>query len=137
VASVFSRIIAGELDAAFCYSDDVCVAFMSINPLAPGHTLVVPRDEVEEWIDLDRGTWEHLSRVSQRIGDAIRRAYRPEKVGMMLAGLEVPHTHVHVVPIATLADLNFANAAETTPPDQLEPHAARIRAALEEQAGAR
>ena len=117
MASVFSKIIAGELPARFVYTDDHCVAFLSINPLKPGHTLVVPRTEVEHWIDLDAAAWGHLTTVSQRIGTALEHAYRPAKVGLMLAGLEVPHVHVHLVPIWNVHDLDFANA-EANPSEE-------------------
>ncbi len=117
MASVFSKIIAGELPARFVYTDDQCVAFLSINPLKPGHTLVVPRVVVEHWIDLDAATWGHLTTVSQHIGTALEQAYRPAKVGLMLAGLEVPHVHVHLVPIWTVHDLDFANA-EANPSEE-------------------
>ncbi len=130
MASVFTRIIDGELPATFVWRDDRCVAFLSINPLRPGHVLVVPREEVEHWIDLDPGTWAHLTEVSQRIGAALDRAYRPAKVGLMLAGLEVPHVHVHVVPIDGVHDLDFANADPDPDPAALDEAAERIRGAL-------
>jgi histidine triad (HIT) family protein len=132
MASVFSRIIAGELPGRFVWSDEVCVAFLSINPLRPGHVLVVPREEVEHWIDLDLGTWEHLNRVSKAIGTALQRAYAPAKVGLMLAGLEVPHVHVHLVPIDDLHDLDFANADPDPGEDALDEAAQVIRTALRE-----
>lgn len=128
--SVFTRIIEGELPARFVYDDEVCVAFLSINPLKPGHTLVVPRTEVEHWIDLDPGTWGHLTSVSQRIGAALQGAYRPAKVGLMLAGLEVPHVHVHLVPINDVHDLDFANADPDPDPGVLDDVAGTVRAAL-------
>lgn len=130
MASVFTRIIEGELPGRFVWKDDVCVAFLTINPIRPGHTLVVPREEVEGWLDLDLGTWEHLNRVSKAIGTAIDRAYRPAKVGLMLAGLEVPHVHVHLVPIDSLEDLEFANADPSPDPAALDEAADAIRQAL-------
>lgn len=130
MASVFSRIIAGELPATFVWRDDRCVAFLSINPLRPGHVLVVPREEVAHWVDLDAGTWSRLSEVSRTIGRALDAAYRPAKVGMMLAGLEVPHVHVHLVPIDGVHDLDFANADPDPDPAALDEAAERIREAL-------
>ena len=135
MASVFSKIIAGELPARFVYDDPVCVAFLSINPLKPGHTLVVPRQEVEHWIDLDADTWGHLSAVSQHIGSALEQAYRPEKVGMMLAGLEVPHVHVHLVPIWNVHDLDFARAEAAPAEDALDAAQRTVRAAIEHLGG--
>jgi diadenosine tetraphosphate (Ap4A) HIT family hydrolase len=115
--TVFSMIIAGDLPAHFVYRDDVCVAFMSIEPIRTGHTLVVPIEEVDHWIDLDEATLSHLVQVSQRIAGAIAVAYPSEKVGMMVAGLEVPHVHVHLIPIDSPSDLDFSRA---TPADASE-----------------
>ena len=128
--SVFTKIIEGELPARFVWSDDVCVAFLSINPLATGHTLVVPRVEVDHWIDVDVATWSHVSEVSRTIGRALQQAYAPEKVGMMLAGLEVPHTHVHLVPMNDVHDLDFANATSDPDPAEMDVAAEKIRGAL-------
>lgn len=128
--SIFSRIIDGELPATFVWRDDRCVGFLSINPLRPGHTLVVPRREVDHWIDVDADEWAHLTAVAQTVGKALQAAYSPAKVGLMLAGLEVPHTHLHVVPIDGVHDLDFANADPDPDPAALEAAAERIRAAL-------
>lgn len=130
MASVFTKIIDGELPARFVWRDDHCVAFLSISPLKPGHTLVVPREEMEHWIDLDLGTWEHLNRVAKAIGRALQNAYQPEKVGMALAGLEVPHVHIHLVPINSIHDLNFANADPSPQPEELDKAAEAVREAL-------
>ncbi|CAN5816580.1 HIT family protein [soil metagenome] len=128
--SVFSRIIDGELPATFVWRDDRCVGFLSINPLRPGHTLVVPRREVAHWIDVDADEWAHLTAVAQTIGKALDAAYSPAKVGLMLAGLEVAHTHLHVVPIDGMHDLDFANADPDPDPSVLEAAADRVRDAL-------
>ena len=107
--SVFSRIIAGELPARFVWQDEHSVAFLSIRPLRPGHTLVVPRLEVDHWLDVDPALLSHLTKVAQLIGRAQMSAFKPERIGLMIAGLEVPHLHIHVVPIRGMQDLNFAN----------------------------
>jgi histidine triad (HIT) family protein len=130
VPTIFTRIINGELPARFVFTDDRCVAFLSINPLRPGHTLVVPRAEVDHWIDLDPADWQHLTQVSQRLGEALQRAYEPTKVGMMLAGLEVPHAHIHLVPIDDVHDLDFGNAERDPDPQALDDAAERIRKAI-------
>jgi histidine triad (HIT) family protein len=132
MASVFTRIIAGELPGRFVWRDDRAVAFLSINPLRPGHVLVVPRDEVEHWVDLAPDLWAHLTRIAQILGRGLQRAYGPAKVGMMLAGLEVPHVHVHLVPIDDERDLDFARAERDPDPAALDEAAERIRAALRE-----
>ena len=131
MASVFTRIIAGELPAHFVWQDDSCVAFLSIEPLRPGHTLVVPRAEVDHWIDLDDDTVAALMRVARMIAGAQQEIYRPTKVGLMIAGLEVPHAHVHVSPIDGMHDLDFANAGPFPGDETLAAEAARIRAALD------
>jgi histidine triad (HIT) family protein len=130
MATIFSRIIAGELPGRFVWRDDQAVAFMSIAPLQPGHTLVVPIAEVDHWIDLEPELATHLMAVSQTIGRAIQRAFQPAKVGLMLAGLEVPHTHIHVVPIRGVHDLDFANANSSASGDAIEDAAVRIRSEL-------
>ena len=125
-------IINGELPGRFVWRDDRVVAFLTIAPLKPGHVLVVPIEEVDHWIDLEPGLLAHLMEVSQVIGRAIDRAFSPEKVGMMIAGLEVPHVHVHVVPMTSVRDLDFANADSNPSDESLEEAAERIRAALAE-----
>lgn len=128
--TVFTRIIQGELPARFVWQDDVCVAFLSIAPIQPGHTLVVPRQEVAHWLDLDAVTWSHLNAVSRDIGAAIQRVWQPEKVGLMLAGLEVPHVHLHLLPIWSVEDLSFSKADANADPAELDANAERLRAAL-------
>jgi len=132
MASVFTRIIDGELPGRFVWRDDDVVAFLSIGPLAPGHTLVVPRDEVDHWIDLDPATWQRVSEVTRTIGQALQRAFDPPRVGTAIAGFEVPHCHVHVVPLRELADLDFARVDPDPDPAALDDDAERIRAALRE-----
>ena len=132
MATIFSKIIQGEIPARFVWKDGACVAFLDSKPLKPGHTLLVPRQEVSNWIDLDLGTWEHLCRVAKAIGAGLQRAYAPEKVGMMLAGLQVPHAHIHLVPIWDEADLAFANADPDPGEEALDEAAQTVRTALRE-----
>ncbi|MDQ3791565.1 MAG: HIT family protein [Actinomycetota bacterium] len=99
MATVFTRIIADEVPARFVWRDDLCVAFLNITPLSPGHTLVVPREEVGDWLDLEPTLAAHLMSVSLAVGKAIREGFGPEKVGLAIAGLEIPHAHLHVWPI--------------------------------------
>lgn len=132
MASVFTRIIEGELPARFVWKDDLAVAFLSINPLRDGHTLVVPREEVDHWLDASPEVLHHLRDVELAIGRALQRAFSPRRVGVVIAGLEVPHLHVHLAPIDGLHDLDFANAEQDPDPDRLDANAERIRAALRE-----
>ncbi len=128
--SVFSLIIAGDLPGRFVWEDDLCVAFLTINPLTTGHTLVVTRAEVEHWLDLDRATRDHVFDVAHTVGRAIQAAWSPEKVGLLIAGLEVPHVHLHVAPVWTMADLDFANVDHDPDPGELDAAAETIRGAL-------
>ncbi len=128
--TIFTRIIDGELPGRFVWRDEDCVAFLSINPLQPGHTLVVPRLEVDHWIDLPEELNAHLMRVAHTIGAAQMSAFTPNRIGLIIAGLEVPHVHLHVVPIQREADLSFANADVDPDPESLDAAAGRLRSAL-------
>ena len=130
MATIFTRIIDGELPGTFVWRDDVCVGFLSIAPLRPGHTLVVPRAEVDHWIDLPAATNAHLIGVAHEIGAAQMDAFAPARIGLIIAGLEVPHTHLHVVPIDAERDLSFANADPDATVASLAEAGDRLRAAL-------
>lgn len=130
MATVFSRIIAGDLPGTFVWEDETCVAFLSINPMAPGHTLVVPRQEVDHWVDADPALISHLFDVTRIIGVAQKTAFECERVGMIIAGYEVPHFHIHVLPTTTMSQLDFANAASSVDRQELDSFAERIRQAL-------
>jgi histidine triad (HIT) family protein len=132
VASIFTKIIKRELPGRFVWRDERAVAFLTIQPLKPGHTLVVPIEEVDHWLDLEPGLARHLMDVSQLVGQAIDRAFKPAKVGLIIAGLEVSHVHLHVTPIHELQDLNFANADLNPDPSEMDAAAEKIRAALRE-----
>jgi histidine triad (HIT) family protein len=128
--SIFSKIIDGEIPGTFVWRDPRCVAFLSIAPMRPGHTLVVPREEIDHWIDLEPDLARHLFTVAQTIGQAQRQAFDPRRIGVMIVGDEVPHTHVHVVPIDSAGELSFANADHDPRPEALAEAAAKLRAAL-------
>ena len=132
MASVFTRIIRGDLPGRFVWRDERCVAFLTLAPLKPGHTLVVPRQEVEHWLDLEAGLAQHLFAVAQSVGRGIQRAFRPTKVGLVIVGLEVPHVHLHVSPIDRLSDLDFANANPSPNPADMDRAAEKLRASLRE-----
>ena len=130
MSSVFTKIIEGELPGRFVWADEQCVAFLSIQPLAQGHVLVVPRREVDAWIDLPEELATHLMTVSRAIGRAVDAAFSPKRVGLMIQGFEVPHVHIHVWPVSSTADFDFANADHD--PDQAvtDDAAQRIREGL-------
>ena len=130
MASIFTKIIAGELPGRFVWRDDRAVAFLTIAPLNPGHTLVVPIQEVDSWLDLEPDLMTHLTQVAHHVGKAIESAWKPPKVGLMIAGLEVPHVHLHLVPIHELHDLDFGRADSSPDPAEMDAAADKIRAAL-------
>jgi histidine triad (HIT) family protein len=130
MATLFTRIIDGEIPGRFVWRDDQAVVFLTIAPIAPGHVLVVPREEVDHWIDLDPDLAAHLMEVAQKVGEAQMAAFGPTRIGLIIAGLEVPHAHVHLVPIDTEADLSFARADHDPNPTALDDAAQRLRAAL-------
>lgn len=130
--SLFTRIIEGELPGHFVWRDEHCVAFLSIAPLRRGHLLVVPRAEVDHWIDLDDELAAHLMVVSRTLGAALQAAFEPVKVGLTILGLEVRHVHLHLVPMRSEADMNFANADANARSEDLAAAAESIRAALRE-----
>ena len=130
MTTIFTRIIQGEIPGTFVHRDDRCVAFLSINPLAPGHTLVVPIAEVDHWVDLDTDLAAHLFAVAHRIGRAQQAAFACDRVGLIIAGYEVPHTHLHVVPTQHMGQFDFRNAAASASRDELQSAADAIIAAL-------
>ncbi len=130
MASIFTQIIEGELPGHFVWKDEVCVAFLTIAPLKPGHTLVVPRAEVDSWTDLEPEVMQHLTGVAHAIGRALDRAYQPEKVGLTILGLEVRHVHLHVSCIWQPTDLDFGNADANAAPESIAEAAEIVRGAL-------
>jgi histidine triad (HIT) family protein len=130
MATVFTQIIEGRLPARFVWKDDRCVVFLSIRPLRPGHSLVVPRQEVDHWIDVEPSLLCHMTEVAKAIGEAQMAAFKPARIGMVLAGLEVPHCHFHVVPIRGNRDLDFANQDPDPAPEMMDGAAEAIRREL-------
>lgn len=128
--TLFSRIIAHELPAAMVWEDDRCVAFMARDALRPGHLLVVPREEVDHWLDAEDGLMDHLVGVARTLGRAQQQAFASEKVALFLVGLEVPHLHLHVTPVDEVGDVDFARATRDVPLDELQANAEAIKAHL-------
>lgn len=132
MASIFTNIINGELPGRFVYKDEDVVAFMTIAPITAGHTLVIPRQEIDHWIDMPDDIATKVMKASQIVGRGIQKAYNPIKVGVMVAGLEVPHVHYHLIPIHKISDLNFELQNNDPKPSELDEAAEKIRAALNE-----
>lgn len=120
----------GELPGHVPYADDHCIVLLSINPIAAGHCLVIPRLEIDHWTALDDMLAAHLMAVAGRLGRALRAEFPCERVGLVIAGFEVPHCHVHVIPATSMADLDFGRAATSVDHDELARHAAAIAARL-------
>ncbi|TQR83052.1 HIT family protein [Mycobacterium hodleri] len=134
MASVFTKIINREIPGRFVYEDDDVVAFLTIEPMTQGHTLVVPRAEIDNWQDVDASVFANVMAVAQRIGKAQSKAFGVERTGLIIAGLEVPHLHVHVFPARNLSDFGFAGVDRNPSPESLDEAQAKIVAALAELA---
>ena len=132
MASVFTEIINGNLPAHAIWRDEECVSFLSINPISNGHCLVVPIDEIDHWVDLPSEKVGHLLEVASIIGQSQMRTFNPSRIGQMIAGFEVPHTHLHVLPINNMADLDFRNANSNIDHEQLSEYAKLIRENIHE-----
>ncbi|MGC5629173.1 HIT family protein [Georgenia sp. Z1344] len=132
MATIFSRIIDGEIPGRFVWSDDLCVAFLSTGPHTEGHTLVVPRLEIDNLLDAEDALVAHLAVVARRIGAAQRVATGAPRAIVAVAGFEVPHLHVHVYPAWDESVINPAVARSDVPDDEMDAAAARLRAAIRE-----
>jgi diadenosine tetraphosphate (Ap4A) HIT family hydrolase len=130
MATLFTRILTGELPGRFVYRDEQTAAFLTIAPIRPGHTLVVPVLEIDSWLDLPPDVLEAVISTSRRVGAAVQRVFRPRRVAMMIVGLEVPHCHVHLLPIDDELQLNFALADKRPDPAALDDVAARLSDAI-------
>jgi diadenosine tetraphosphate (Ap4A) HIT family hydrolase len=130
MATVFTQIINGDLPGRFVYEDDEIVAFLTIQPMTQGHTLVVPRAEIDQWQDVDAPAFNKVMAVSQLIGKAVCKAFDVDRAGVIIAGLEVPHLHIHVFPAYNLSDFGFANADHNPSQESLDEAQAKIKEAL-------
>ncbi|MDP6976961.1 MAG: HIT family protein [Acidimicrobiales bacterium] len=128
--TIFTRIIEGEIPGRIVWRDHVCVAMVDIRPLNRGHVLVIPVAEVDRWTDLSAEVAAHCTEVAHAVGNAQQAAFSPARVGLMVAGFEVPHTHLHVVPIDHMGHLDFAQADTDADPDDLDAVADILREAL-------
>ena len=133
MATIFTKIINGEIPGTFVYEDDECVAFLDVSPLTDGHTMVVPRAEISQWTDLDEGLLDHLMNVAHRIGRAQKEAFDCERIGLMIVGYEVPHVHIHVWPTTSMADFDISDRVPMQDAETLEGPTEKIRQALSQQ----
>lgn len=130
MASVFSAIIKGDLPGRFVWEDDDLVAFLTINPVTQGHTLVVPRAEIDQWQDLDPATFARLTTVAQQVGKAVRAAFDAPRAGLLIAGLEVPHLHLHVFPAFDMGDFDISGADPSPTAESLDEAQEKIKREL-------
>lgn len=130
MSSIFSRIIAGEIPSYKVAETDTCYAFLDINPLRAGHTLVVPKKEVNRLFDLDEKAYLELMSCCYKLSKAIEKVFPCDRVGMAVIGLEVPHAHVHLIPIDTMQDMNFARSKLSFSHEEFQDAASKISAAL-------
>ena len=119
MSTIFTKIYSGEIPGHILWKDSTCFAFLDIRPINRGHTLVVPIQEIDMWIDLPEETASHCLKVAKLIGEAQMKAFKPERIGLMIAGFEVPHVHLHVIPINDMSHLDFANAKGDISNDEL------------------
>ena len=130
MASVFSAIIAGQIPGRFVWEDDEFVAFLTIAPVTQGHTLIVPRAEIDQWQDVDPAVMARMATLAQKIGQAVRAAFDAPRAGLLIAGLEVPHLHTHVFPAYTMGDFDISGADPSPTPESLDEAQSKIKAAL-------
>ncbi|MBY6412796.1 HIT family protein [Rhodococcus sp. BP-252] len=130
MASVFSKIISGEIPGRFVWEDDDVVAFLTIAPVTQGHTLIVPREEIDQWQDVDGAVFGKLTAVAQKVGQAVRTGFDAPRAGFLIAGLEVPHLHLHVFPAYEMGNFDISKADPSPSPESLDEAATKIRAAL-------
>lgn len=128
--SIFTRIIEGKVPGRFVWKDELCFAILTVNPIQPGHVLVIPRQEIDDWLDLPSPLRDHLMATARVLGQAMREVFRPVKVGLAIIGLEVRHVHLHLIPISAPEHMEFARADKSPDPAALDSVAERLRAAL-------
>ena len=135
MSTVFSKIIAGEIPGRIVYQDDTVAAFLTIEPVAYGHTLVVPVEEIDKWTDIPAELWSHMNEVAQMIGRVIVEKFNAERAGYLIAGFEVPHAHIHVFPANDMSGYTLSTAMrhDETDAEKMDAAAETIREALKAQ----
>ncbi len=129
MASVFTKIVKGEIPAYKVAEDDHFLAFLDINPLAKGHTLVIPKEEIDYIFDLPEELYRDLWLFARRVARAIEKVVECERIGIAVVGLEVPHAHIHLIPINSIADMNFAKPRVKMTNEEFKKLAEQINAA--------
>ncbi len=130
MATIFTKIVKGEIPAHKVAEDDRFLAFLDINPLAKGHTLVIPKKEVDNLFDLDDDTYRDLWLFAKRIAVGLDKTMSCERVGVAVVGLEVPHAHIHLVPINGIYDIDFSKPKLELSKEEFQLIAKRIQDAI-------
>lgn len=130
MASIFSKIVSGEIPSYKVYEDDKFLAFLDIFPLRKGHTLVIPKQEVDYIFDLDNQTLSDLHLVSKKVAKAIEKVIPCNRIGVSVVGLEVPHAHIHLIPIDGVYDMDFSKEKLQLTKEEFSKIAAEIEAAI-------
>lgn len=128
--SIFTKIIKGDIPCYKVAEDDNFLAFLDINPLKEGHTLVVPKEQVDYLFDLNDETYQGLFAFAKKVAIAIKKVIACQRVGVAVIGLDVPHAHVHLVPISEAGDLQFSNVKQKLTPEEFASIAASINEAF-------
>jgi histidine triad (HIT) family protein len=118
--SIFTKIIDRELPAYIIEENDFCIAFLDVCPIQKGHVLIVSKDEVDDIFDLRDEVLQNMMLMSKKISKAMRNVFECKKIGVSIIGLEVPHAHIHLVPINNLNDINFAQPKLSFNPDEMQ-----------------
>ncbi len=127
MSTLFTKIVNGEIPCHKIAEDDTYFAFLDISPLAMGHTLVIPKAEVDYIFDLEDDVFSGLNLFAKRVAKAVEKSVECKRIGVAVIGLEVPHTHIHLVPMNAIGDLNFSNPKLSPSQEDLAEIAARIR----------
>ena len=135
MSTVFSKIIAGDIPGRIVYQDDTVAAFLTIEPVAYGHTLVVPVEEIDKWTDIPADLWAHMNEVAQKTGKVIVEKFNAERAGYLIAGFEVPHAHIHVFPANDMSGYTLSTAMrhDETDAAKMDAAAETIREGLKSQ----
>ena len=131
MASIFTKIINGDIPCYKIAENETCFAFLDINPLQKGHTLVVPKVEVDRYFDLEPETLSQLTVFSQQIAKAIKQAFPCDRVGTVVIGLEVPHAHVHLIPINQMSDMDFRSPKLQLSKEEFLEVASKVKQAMD------
>jgi len=130
MAGIFARIASGEIPSFKIAEDERFFAFLDINPLAKGHTLVIPKQEIDYIFDIDEDMYRDMWQFAMKVAKAVKQVVPCIKVGVAVIGLEVPHAHIHLVPMNKMDDINFSRPKLTFPAEEMRTLAAEIAAAV-------